>query len=292
MRYFSLALLALLSSTASLSAWSEDGHVITAKIANEFLSPEAKAAIKELLDDRPLFDDRLVIWADFIRGSSMYDKKYKNHRTWHYIDIELKIQEKDYKPADDNDHVVGAIEKFRKIVVDKSLEKETRKEALLFLIHFLGDMHQPLHCTNREDDKGGNMQSLKSFNGKEEAKLNLHKIWDQHMVQAARGELTIDDYTKRLVEELKELKEAEREKLLKGEVKDWAWEVHMVGVRNVYKFTDGTELPPRDKPGAELTMENYIKEKLPIVPEQLKRGGIRLAHVLNKCFAEEKKEKQ
>jgi S1/P1 Nuclease len=66
----------------------------------------------------------------------------------------------------------------------------------------------------------------------------------------------------------------------------WAWECHVVCVERVYKFTDGTILPKHTAKQVELTQENYIKANNGVVPEQLKKGGVRLAKVLNECFAE------
>lgn len=153
---------------------------------------------------------------------------------------------------------------------------------LYFLVHFVGDMHQPLHCGNRDDDRGGNLQPVKSVFGKEEDKLNLHKVWDGHLVKAARGELTVDDFSKRL---LNDIKEEDRAKWSKGETKDWAWESHMIVVKNVYNYRTGEELP---KEAIDLNDDNYMKANVPIVVEQLKKGGIRLAMVLDECFGENK----
>ena len=62
------------------------------------------------------------------------------------------------------------------------------------MVHFVGDMHQPLHTGNREDDRGGNLQPIKSVLGKDEDRLNLHKVWDGHLVNAVKGDLTNDDF--------------------------------------------------------------------------------------------------
>jgi hypothetical protein len=268
-------------------AWWEDGHVICSKIAEAYLTPEAKAGIKELLGEnvvgeRAISDVRICTWADLIRSSGELNRKYPKNDTWHYINIELKTKQEDYKPADDANDVVGAVERFKKVLKDPNAEKQDRKEALLFLVHFLGDMHQPLHCGNREDDRGGNLQPVKSVLGKEEDRLNLHKVWDGHMVNAVRGDLTVDDFAKRLLEEISE---KDRATWGKGDAKQWAWESHTVVVERVYRYSDGKEFPKRDAGALELTDENYVKANKPFVREQLKKGGVRMAKVLNECFA-------
>ena len=280
------AILALLVGAAmplSVRAWWEDGHVVVAKIAEAYLTPPARAGIKALLPERPISDVRICTWADLIRGSAEFGRKYPKHDMWHYINIELKMAEKDYKPADDKMHVVGAIARFEKVLADPKASADDRKEALMFLVHFVGDMHQPLHCGNRDDDRGGNLQPIKSFNGKSEGKLNLHKVWDGPMVQAARGELSVEDFAKRLSEEISE---RDREAWKAGDPTQWAWEIHRIVVERVYRFTDGQPLPRPDAPAADLTEENYIAANRPIVPLQLKKAGVRLAKVLNACFAE------
>jgi len=138
-----LAVAVIFLVPVSAWSWSKDGHVIVAKIAETTLTPEARSGIKDLLDGRPISDERLCTWADLIRSSAEYRRKYPNHNTWHYIDIEVGTKEQDFKPPADNNHVLGAIDRFKKVLKDTKVDKEDRKEALLFLVHFVGDMHQP-----------------------------------------------------------------------------------------------------------------------------------------------------
>ncbi|MCE9532668.1 MAG: S1/P1 nuclease [Planctomycetes bacterium] len=276
----------LLTLTCTTQAFWEDGHAIVAKIAEMYLSADARAGVKDLLGDgtegeRAISDVRICTWADLIRGSGQLNRKYPKNDTWHYINIELKDKEGEFKIPADGNHVIGAIERFKKVLKDPQADKQDRKEALMFVVHFLGDMHQPMHTGNRENDRGGNLQLIKSVLGKTEEKLNLHKVWDGHLVKGVRGELTNDDFVKRLVDEIKD---EHREKWTKGDTTQWVWESHAIVVDRVYKFTDGTPLPKRSDPPVELTEENYMKENRPYVREQLKKGGVRLAKVLNECF--------
>jgi hypothetical protein len=277
--FFSFALLLLISSSAF--SWGEEGHVIVGRIAQEYLTPKARESLADLLDNRPISDSRLVNWADLIRSSAEYGRKYKDHPTWHYINVELKTTKDEVKYDEKGNDVVGAVEKFSKVVVDSAVAKEDRKEALLFLLHFIGDLHQPLHCTNREDDKGGNMQLLKSFQGKAEDRLNLHKVWDVHFVKVEMEGIVALDFAKRLIGEIEE---KQRTEWAKGNVRDWIWDSHEIGTKTLYVFADNAPLPPRDAPPTELTDDNYIKKNRPIVREQLKKGGVRLAFLLNEIF--------
>jgi len=286
--------LAVIVSAASPSfAWWEDGHIIVAKIAEKHLSKEAQTGIRELLDgpegERAISDSRMCNWADLIRGSGQLNRKYPKNDTWHYINIELQQKRDDSWKADEKGNdVIGAIERFKKVLADTKADKQDRKEALLFLVHFVGDMHQPLHTGNREDDRGGNQQPIESIivNGKAAKDNfgkphNLHKVWDGHLVDAIRGGLTVNDFATRLNDEMTD---DERDAWKKGTVTDWVWDSHQITLDRVYKFTDGTDLPARDKPAAALTEENYMKANEKFVRPQLKKGGIRLATVLNECF--------
>lgn len=282
-----LLLIGLTGFACPASAWWEDGHIIVARIAESRLTKESQTGIRELLGDnaegeRAISDSRICNWADLIRSSGALNRKYPKNDTWHYINIEIKVKKEDFKLPEDNDHVIGAIERFRKVLKNPKAEKQDRKEALYFLVHFVGDMHQPLHTGNREDDRGGNLQPIKSVLGNTEERINLHKVWDGYILKAERGDLSNGDFAKRLIEEIKP---EELEKWVKGKVADWAWESHTIVVDRVYKFSNGKDLPARDRPAIDLTAENYVKSNRPIVREQLKKGGVRLAAVLNECFS-------
>lgn len=283
---FALSCCAALLASSPASAWWEDGHIIISRIAESRLTKEAQAGIKDLLGDnaegeRAISDSRICNWADLIRSSGALNRKYSRNDTWHYINIDINMKKEDFKLPDNDNHVIGAIERFKKVLKDPHASKEDRREALLFLVHFIGDLHQPLHTGFRDGDRGGNLQPIKSVLGKAEDKLNLHKVWDGHILKAERGDLTNDDFARRLVEEIKN---DDCEKWCKGEVADWVWESHAIVVERVYKFSDGKKIPKRDEPAVELTAENYIKANQLIVRGQLKKGGVRLAKVLNECF--------
>ena len=272
---FSSSFLAVLLYATTASAWWEDGHVIVAKVAENYLTPESRKGINALLGEnregeRAISDVRICTWADLIRSSGELNRKYPKNDTWHYVNIELQAKRDDFKPDPNNNDVVGAIERFKKVLKDPKAAKQDRKEALLFVVHFVGDMHQPLHTGNREDDRGGNLQPIKSVLGKPEEKLNLHKVWDGHLVNAVKGDLNNDDFVKRL---LGEIKEEDRAKWSKGEVKQWAWESHTIVVEHVYQFSDGKAFPKRDVLTVALTDDNYMKANAPIVHEQMKKGG-------------------
>lgn len=280
LRAMAIAAAVGLMAPARAQAWGRDGHIIVARIAEQYLTPKARAAIGDLLDGRSIGESRIANWADLIKGSSYYATRYPKHRLWHYVDIDVAVKEEAFAPLKDKDNVVARIAYFQKVLVTATESKVNRKEALMFLVHFLGDLHQPLHCCERNKDQGGNLVKIGHFRGERGNKLNLHAIWDSDLVRKAMGELEADDYA---VRRTGEIKAAERQQWLQGDASKWAWESHQVAVDKAYKFTDGKDLPD-DRQPFDLTDDNYVAARVTLIPEQLKKAGVRLARVLNDAF--------
>ena len=242
----------------SLFAWGPEGHRIIARIAKGHLTSKSKTAIKKLLPAGTSIDS-VSNWADRIRPFQPVTAP------WHYVDI--PIGETSYDPdrdCKDGNCVVGMIEQFEETLSDKTEEASLRVQALKFLIHFIGDLHQPLHCAD-DDDRGGNDVSVKFF-GK---KSNLHKVWDSGIIDHIG--FTETGYLRKLSKEISTDDITEYEK---GSVADWAIESHQLAVDVAYgKKPDDNNLD-----------DTYYNDAKPVVDEQLSRAGIRLAKVLNEIF--------
>jgi hypothetical protein len=273
------ALLFFLAAPPAARAWGEKGHTIVAKIAELNLSDRAKAGIQQLLDDRSIADPRLASWADLIRHSGPYQHIYPGNAGWHFIDVPFDAtQIDDDRDCKNNGCVVAAIERFRKDMVDSSKAVGKRKEALLFVVHFLGDVHQPLHCAQRNNDRGGNSRSV-SYLGSHDHHLNLHAVWDTNLVEAALGGLDPVDKAWRLNQQITS---QQRQDWSQGIPRDWAWESHQLATRNAYANQDADAGLPGHPP-ISLNQE-YVTANTAVVEEQLKKAGIRLARVLNAAF--------
>ena len=172
-----IAVLLLLASTPAL-AWAPEGHQIVAGIAARELTPKARTQVGALLGGEA--SAMMVLesnWADEIR------QQRPESVAWHYLNIELGSR--GYVASRDcrnSDCVVAQIDRDAAILSDPRAAKPARTEALLFLIHFVADVHQPLHAADR-NDKGGNGLMVQ-LRGK---RLSLHQVWDQDVV-AALGE--------------------------------------------------------------------------------------------------------
>ena len=272
---------ALIASPPRVEAWSRDGHVIVARIAEQHLTPRARQAVKDLLGERPMSDSRIAGWADYIKHSAEYKRKYPKNDLWHFVDIPL---EREYDPARDCKHdncILARLSEFSRIAGDRRLSHEERKEALMFVIHFVGDLHQPLHCAERHGDRGGNLVHVSWLNEHDHHKLSLHGVWDGNLVEMCVGDLTPTDLADRLSSRITE---REAETWVRGNAANWAQESHDLARQFVYKMGDGrTDMPPADAGIIHLD-EKYAERNAPVVEIQLMRGGVRLASMLNRIF--------
>jgi len=249
-------------------AWGPDGHRIVARIALAHLTPRARLEIERVLAGDDFIE--AANWADQVRGDR--PETYN----WHFVDVPYGIDE--YDPARDcpqlegGDCVLAAIDRLRVVLGDPTADRLRRVEALKYLIHFVGDMHQPLHSITNAD-RGGN-DVLVDLGGEQPS--NLHAVWDRALV--ARRNLDEASFAKTLLDQLAERPTAA------GPVdpRAWALESHAVAEQVVYRFPEFTPGRPPPRP---ITLDAaYWERAAPIVDQQLTRGGIRLAALLNAIF--------
>jgi len=259
----------LLSMSAPYTwAWGNHGHRITALVAEAYLTPATKAAIAELLHGQRISD--IASWADDIRTS------HPDTGPWHYIDTpkadatmdrmrDCPENSKDPK-SPWRDCVTDRILYFEGRLADTTLSPDDRAEALKYLVHFIGDIHQPMHAIG--DDRGGNGVNV-AFLGSNQCgtyKCNLHGVWDVSIIEH-RG-LSDEKYRDLL---LKEIKENNWERMDGGTPQIWA---------NVSHHYAALAYAPN---GA-LLDSKYVAEETKVVDAELALGGLRLAHVLNKIL--------
>jgi nuclease S1 len=159
--------------------WKRDGHRIVAELAQRELRPQVRAEIGRLLagEAEPTLAG-VASWADTLRIADPKDPR----ASWHYVNF--RSGDCDYVPArdcPDGRCVIGAINRQFLVLSDRARPDAERRDALKYLVHFVGDVHQPLHASPRRD-KGGNDFQV-SLDGRG---TNLHAIWDSELV-ASRG---------------------------------------------------------------------------------------------------------
>ena len=253
-------------------AWGHEGHRLTALVAEHYLTPDAKAQVAELL----AADRKGETLADVAPWADEYRTSHPETEGWHFVDIPSTAATFDRMrdcPASKTDPkspwrdcVTDRILYFEGRLGDTSLSLEERAVALKFLIHLIGDVHQPFHTI--ADGNGGNQIKV-SFLGSSACgnySCSLHGVWDDQMIEE-QG-LSEQKYVDRLLEEIKT---NDWERLDGGAPTAWATISHEYAAR---------ALAPN---GALLTRE-YVNEESKIVDSQLALGGLRLAHVLNRIL--------
>ena len=173
------ALLLMLGLAASpAQAWGPHGHQLVATIAADALQPKARREVERLLGDRAdLAMREASTWPDTIRDQP----RYRDTGPWHYNNFpRSQCQFRRQRDCRAGRCLVAAIERFVAVLADPKLEDRKRAEALRFLIHFVGDIHQPLHA-GWGDDRGGNdFQVRVGRSGR-----NLHSLWDDYLLRQA-----------------------------------------------------------------------------------------------------------
>ena len=266
----------LLAATQAVFAWGREGHIIVADIAASRLSEEANAKLQELLDLEPEPKHRNLryasLWPDLIKNHNHPDHEaYKYARSYHYVNYpkgeDTYVGERDCR---DGACVIEAIRSYEN-VLRYSPDPKQRLIALKFLVHFVTDVHQPLHVGYKHD-RGGNDVSVRFFN----QKTNLHRVWDTLMLRrdgASGKKLTA--YGQKLGSDIS--KEEGRRWIAATDPAVWADEARQYVSSPCYGL-----LPSSGQLGDE-----YHDACLPVVKEQLQKAGVRLAAVLNQLLTEE-----
>jgi hypothetical protein len=283
-----LAVIALLPGRGQ--AWGVTGHAIIADIAEHHLTPQALDQVHALLREEGLEHlDQVSSWPDTIR------KERPEASPWHYVDIPLT--ESAYLPQRDcknGDCAVEAIKRFTAILADRSQPAARREEALKFVVHFVGDLHQPLHGTENAGDHGGNKVRVTYFgdNGTQQYPLNLHWVWDTtilehqlHIKEEPLSQPNLD--AKRAAAIAANDIDRSLEKTVPNESAAdpavWAMESHDAAKAAVYP---GVAAPGAQAPASPVILgEAYQRRAWPVVERRLELGGLRLADLLNKALS-------
>jgi len=268
MRRFLAAALTLLGLPFPAFTWGGEGHDLVARIAQAQLKPKVRAKIDAILGPNTTIVS-ISSWADSVR------RDRKETEKWHYVDVPIDQPHLDMaRDCANGDCVVAAIAKFRAQLKNPSTPAPQRKEALEFLVHFVGDMHQPLHSSDN-NDKGGNDVRVQLAGSDRPG--NLHSTWDS----AILGHMGTEDqlYPDMLKEALKN-----RKKWSKGSVEQWVEESHRAAVEVTYG-----KLPVKPVAGTPNTTPiaidaAYEDAAKPVIRTQIEKAGDRLARVLNEAL--------
>ncbi|SNZ02096.1 S1/P1 nuclease [Flagellimonas pacifica] len=250
-----IALFLLFPILGFTNYWGKTGHRVTGHIAENHLTGKAKRALKDLLDGHSLAF--VSTFADEIKA----DRKYSKFSAWHYVNYPLDMRYED-APKSKYGDLITAIEECTQIVKDKDRSREDRVFYLKMLIHLIGDLHQPMHAS-RAEDKGGNDIQLQWFG----EGTNLHRVWDKNLILSYGMTYT------ELANELDQVSRKERKKIQEGTIYNWVDESHKL----CGKIYESAEV------GEKLGYQ-YSYKYNDILFQQLQKGGLRLAKVLNDLF--------
>jgi hypothetical protein len=251
-------------------AWGPDGHEVIATIAEKALSSTARKQVRLLLPAKMHSLAEIANWADAVRPSRPWTAE------WHFVDIPLDAQGYDRaRDCKHDDCVVEQVNTRIQQLSDRSLLPAVRLEALKFLVHFVGDMHQPLHCADNHDRGGNDVKVI--FEG---STVRLHRVWDSGIINSAVPQQR--DYAARL---FRSASMADRQSwVAKRTPVDWANECFAIGKADIY-----TPLGLIGHPGPHTTAillpPDYAATRISIVQLQLQRAGFRLAAVLEASLA-------
>jgi hypothetical protein len=265
-------------------AWGDDGHQVVALVAQAFLTPEVKRRVTGLLssdtDNLTAHDiASAATWADKYRDSNHNGARART-RQWHFVDIEIQSPNLDQAcfnhpkipagtvasngPADDC--VVDKIVEFAAELANPATDPEEQVVALKFLLHFVGDLHQPLHSSD-DMDRGGNDKKV-SAQGIRAG--NLHSYWDTAFVEQLGSD------PKKIASDLiGHISRAQRTKWEAGDPAAWAEETFKVAKDDAY------DLPEPSRKGNFELPADYVTTATGDVAQQLSKAGVRLAFILN-----------
>lgn len=253
--------LAIIYAPLQSMAWGTEGHRIAGQIADSYLTPKARAAIKAILGNESIAITSN--WADFIKS----DPNYNYLSTWHYSDMDKSYTYPELQEYLNHDTNVDAYTKLQFLISElkkKNLTKENKLLYLRMLIHIVEDVHQPLHVGHTED-KGGNDVKVTWFNNP----TNLHSVWDSQLIEFQQ--LSYTEYTA----SINHTTTAQRAEWQKAPISEWLFESNQIADK-IYSEV---------KTGDTINTYKYNFGHIDIVNQQLLKAGVRLAGILNQLFS-------
>ncbi len=276
-----LALLIALAP-APATAWWEYGHEVVARIAWLEVSPQTRAELRRLLAQSRLLDtptcgaDTIELasyWPDCIKTLG---ERFSYASPWHYQNVDICRPFDQASACRDGNCVSAQIERNTRLLANRDVPARERLMALAFLVHFVGDLHQPMHAGDH-GDLGGNR--VRVSYGIIAGRTNLHLAWDGYIAERAISTPPGGADALRAG-----LTPAEKTEMRGGGVEDWArenWEIS----RDFAYGTIRADPCTREAEGERPVITEEITERLiPVVRRQVTRGGLRLARLLDEAF--------
>lgn len=240
-------------------AWGTTGHRVVTEIAERNLNKKAKKNLKKLLDNQTL--SYFANYPDFMKSNP----DYKQFDSWHYLNLEANLSKEACFEALENSTDKNLYKRSLLLIDELGEENFTKaelQEKLYYLIHMIGDAHQPMHM-GRPEDLGGNKITVEYFG----QRTNIHSVWDSKLVDDEKYSYT--EYATILNVLTKE----QKKEIQSGDLKDWLYDSH-VKANHIYNEVDRNRT---------LRYEYQYNNKA-ILEAQLQKAGLRLAKILNEIY--------
>jgi len=244
------------SEVSRAEDWGQTGHRVTGAIAERYLSRKARKQISKLLGGQSVA--QASTFADEIKS----DRSFSRYSNWHYVNYPMDSTYALSEKSEYGDIVRGS-EYCISVLRNPGSTREEKVFHLKLLIHFIGDLHQPMHA-GRSEDRGGNDIQVRWFN----RGSNLHRVWDSDMIESYGMSFS------ELAEEL--LRTSTRnqmEQAMRGTIVEWVEESHVLAKEVYLSVEKGEKLSYR-----------YSYDYKEMMFERLRLGGWRLAYILNEVF--------
>ena len=242
--------------------WGQTGHRVTGAIAEQYLSPLSQAALMDLLPHGSLAE--ASTHADEMRSNpSEFWQKTAN--PWHYVTVPEGKRYVEVGAPEQGD-AFSALSDFTKTLKSETASDDEKRLALRFIVHIIGDLHQPLHAGNGTD-RGGNDVKVRFF----WQDSNLHRVWDSQMLD--QRALSYTEWTSWLTEQI-----------TAEDIRNWAttdpnvWIEESVSIRDTIYPDDANKMS-----------YDYLYNHLPTAKRRLQMAGIRIAMYLNAVFEDANK---
>jgi len=258
---FPLFIIAALFLPQQVGAWGLLGHRVVAQIAESYLTKNARKEIHKILGNETMA--MCANWPDFIKS----DSTMKMYDPWHYVNLETGLTADSvhrYLETSSGPNIYNRINVLVAELKSGNLSQEQKQFDLKFLIHLIGDLHQPMHV-GQLSDRGGNSIKLKWFG----TNTNLHRVWDEELIEFQ--ELSYTEYANAINFTTRQ----QRDALQAIPLEDWVYRSYLLAQK---LYADITEPDQRINP------YNYNYKYQAILNNQLLEGGVHLAGLLNSIF--------
>ena len=238
------------------------GHRTVAAVAEKHLLPNVSNVVTAYLRGQQMTD--VASWADEVRN----EPEYKNTASWHFLNLPLGLNHDEFKKqvlVKQEMNISVALVNTERVLADNNVSPEKKTEALKFLIHLVGDAHQPMHVS-RKEDKGGNTIQVR-FDGKG---TNLHSLWDSKLIE--HEHLSDADLTSACDKATSD----EITKWQSDSPMEWLWESYQISSQLYKEAETSTNID-----------EAYYNKWIPVIHKRINQAGIRLAGELNRIFKNE-----